>query len=350
MDLRADVATLTAALVDIASVSGQERALADAVETALRRCSDLAVVRDGDAVVARSGGQGARVVLAGHLDTVPEAANLPGVRADGRIAGLGACDMKGGVAVALRLMAQAARVGRPLTGVFYDGEEVDDARNGLRRLLATHPDWLDGEFAVLLEPTDGVPEAGCQGSLRAEVTVTGVRAHTARAWTGSNAIHAAAGVLDRLAGYVPREPVVEGLSFHEGLQAVRISGGVAGNVVPDHAVVTVNHRFAPDRDVEAATAHLREVFTGYDVAVVDASPGAPPGLDVPAVAAFAAALGGQVRAKLGWTDVARFAARGVPALNFGPGDPLLAHTAGEWVAEASLRDVEDRLRAALAAG
>jgi succinyl-diaminopimelate desuccinylase len=227
--------------------------------------------------------------------------------------------------------------------VFYDCEEVEAERNGLLRLARNRPELLAGDLAVLLEPTGGVVEGGCQGTLRAEVTARGVRAHSARSWMGRNAIHEAGRILDVLRGYRPAEPVVGGLRFREGLNAVYISGGVAGNVIPDECVVTVNFRFAPDRTPDQAREHIGKVFDGFAVTVTDVAPAANPGLDQPEAAAFAAAMGGEARAKLGWTDVARFAALGIPAVNFGPGDPNVAHSRGEHVALAAITDCETRM-------
>lgn len=345
LDLRQDVADLTADLVDIYSESGHEAELANAVEAALRPLSHLIVERDGDAVVARTQlGRAHRVVLAGHLDTVPPGDNFPSRRDGDVLHGLGTADMKSGVAVMLRLAADVAAPSSDLTFVFYDGEEVEAHRNGLLRLSRTKPSLLASDFAVLLEPTDGVVEGGCQGTMRVDVLVTGTRAHSARSWKGSNAIHGAAVVLDRLRAYDPRRPSIDGLEFHEGLNAVGISGGVAGNVVPDECTVSVNYRFAPDRSPDDAAAHLRELFDGFHVEVTDAAPGARPGLDHPAAQAFLAAVGGTARAKFGWTDVARFAELGVPAVNFGPGDPGVAHSRDEHVLRSQVAQCEVQLR------
>ncbi len=361
LDLTADVLALTRALVDTPSVSGAEQALADAVESALRSLGGLEVERVGDAVLARTNlGRPTRVVLAGHLDTVPLAGNLPSrlETVDGaqRLYGCGTSDMKAGDAVMLRL---AGRFGVPgtepahdITFVFYDNEEVEAVRNGLGRVARERRGWLYGDLAILLEPTDGVVEGGCQGTMRVVLTVPGRRAHSARSWLGSNAIHGAAGILGTLAAYRAREVDIDGLSFHEGLNAVRVEGGVAGNVVPDECRVTVNFRFAPDRDEDDAEAHVREVFAdalaaGVTCEVTDMSGGALPGLSEPAAAAFVAAVGRPARAKLGWTDVARFAAFGIPALNYGPGDPQLAHTRDEHVVVDRLQPAEDALVAYL---
>jgi succinyl-diaminopimelate desuccinylase len=353
LDLDCSGAALTAQLVDVPSVSGEEGPLADAIERALRPFAHLTVSRDGDTIVARTElGRAERVILAGHIDTVPLAGNVP-ARADGsRLYGCGTSDMKAGVAVQLRLAAHLPAPSRDVTYVFYECEEVAAERNGLLRLSRTAPDLLAGDFAVLMEPTAGQIEGGCQGTLRAEVTAAGKRAHTARAWMGRNAIHEAGDILAVLRGYVPREPEVDGLRYHEGLNAVAIRGGVAGNVVPDECVVTVNYRFAPDLDGEQAAQVVRSLLAAWPVTVIDVAEGARPGLSDPAAAAFVAAVGaglGPPRAKLGWTDVARFAALGLPAVNYGPGLPELAHTAGEYVETAAIAECEARLRAWLAA-
>ena len=353
LDLGLDGAALTARLVDVPSVSGGEGPLADAIERALRPLGHLAVSRDGDTIVARTElGRPERVILAGHIDTVPIAGNLP-ARAEGsRLYGCGTSDMKSGVAVQLRLAAHVPAPSRDVTYVFYESEEVEAERNGLLRLSRTRPDLLVGDFAVLMEPSEGQIEGGCQGTLRAEVTAAGSRAHTARAWMGRNAIHEAVDILAVLRGYTPREPEVDGLRYHEGLNAVAIRGGVAGNVVPDECVVTVNYRFAPDRDGPQAAEFVRSLFSAWPVTIVDLAESARPGLEHPAAATFVAVAGaglGPPRAKLGWTDVARFAALGIPAVNYGPGLPELAHTAGEYVETGAIAECEARLRSWLGA-
>lgn len=343
LDLSWDVAVLAAAVCDIESVSFGEGPLADAVEAALRERPHLQVVRHGDAVLARTAlSRPERVVVAGHLDTVPLARvpNLPTRRVGQDLVGRGTVDMKGGVAVMLRLAATILAPTRDVTYVFYDREEVDFASNGLGRVAATAPDLLAGDFAVLMEPTDGAVEGGCKGTLRAAVRTTGRAAHSARPWTGHNAIHDAADVLARLRAYRPREPLVDGLAYREALQATLVEGGSAPNVIPDSCVVTVNYRYAPDRTAAQAEAHVREVFDGHEVTILDNAAGARPGLNLPAARAFVEALGVPVRGKEGWTDVARFAALGIPAVNFGPGDPLLAHTDDERAPVAQYAAVE----------
>jgi succinyl-diaminopimelate desuccinylase len=351
LDLGVDAAQLTARLVDVPSVSREEKPLADLVEQALRRLAHVRVDRDGDAVVARTElGRAERVVLAGHLDTVPIADNLPSrLDGDGLLWGCGTSDMKAGVAVQLRLAATLVAPNRDLTYVFYDAEEIAAEFNGLKRLVERHPDWLAGDFAVLLEPTGGRVDGGCQGTLRVRVQTTGRRAHSARSWLGENAIHKAAPILARLASYQPRKVEIDGLVYPEGLNAVLIEGGHAGNVIPDSCAVTVNYRFSPDQTEAEALQRVRDVFDGYEVVLTDSAPGALPGLSHPAAAAFVEAIGTPPAAKESWTDVARFSALGVPAVNYGPGDPTLAHTREENVAVAAVLEAEDKLRGWLTA-
>ena len=328
LDLSADVTSLTAQVCDIESVSRDEKTLADAIEAALRPLPHLEVVRDGNTVVAHTSlGRAERVVLAGHIDTVPLTAvpNLPTRRVGDDLWGRGTVDMKGGVAVMLRIAAEVTEPTRDLTFLFYECEEIDGRFNGLARVADTTPDLLAGDFAVLLEPTNGAIEGGCKGTLRVEVVTRGVAAHSARPWKGHNAIHDAGAVLARLTAYEAETITVDGLDYHEALQAVGISGGIAGNVIPDACTVTVNYRFAPDKDTEQAFAHVQHVFDGFDVRLTDAADGARPGLQLPAAKAFIDALGVPVNPKEGWTDVARFSALGIPAVNYGPGDPNLAH-------------------------
>lgn len=349
LDLQADAVTLTAQLVDIESVSHNELAIADAVEAALRTLAHLEVSRHGNTVVARTSlDRDERVVIAGHLDTVPLNDNLPSRREhteDGDLLhGLGTCDMKGGDAVMLRIAATVPEPNRDLTFIFYDCEEIEAEFNGLTKLLATNPELMTADFAILMEPSNAVVEAGCQGTLRVDVRTTGERAHSARSWLGVNAIHGAAEILQRLNAYDSRRPVIDGLEYREGLNAVFIRGGVAGNVLPDECVIEVNFRFAPDRSEAEAEQFVRDFFEGYDVTVTDSAPGALPGLDVPAARTFIEAVGAAVNPKFGWTDVARFTGLGVPAVNFGPGDPMLAHKQEEYVPMEHITRCEQQLR------
>ncbi|MEP6816091.1 MAG: succinyl-diaminopimelate desuccinylase [Marmoricola sp.] len=346
LDLSLDAAALTEVLCNIESVSHDERAIADQIEAALRGIQHLTVSRHGNSLVARTElGRDERVVIAGHIDTVPLNDNLP-VRNDGELLhGLGTCDMKAGVAVSLRLAASLTEPNRDLTFVFYECEEIDSIHNGLRKIAEGAPDLVQADFAILMEPSDGVVEAGCQGTLRFDVVTRGERAHSARSWKGSNAIHAASGVLDRLSSYDARKPVIDGLEYHEGLNAVVVAGGVATNVIPDECRVTVNYRFAPDRSEAEALAFVQELFDGYEVELTDTAPGALPGLSVPAAAAFVESVGGEPNPKFGWTDVAQFTQLGIPAVNFGPGDPMFAHKQDEHVPLAQITSCEQKLRA-----
>ncbi|MGB6182431.1 MAG: succinyl-diaminopimelate desuccinylase [Rhodococcus sp. (in: high G+C Gram-positive bacteria)] len=359
LDLHADPIDLTAALVDVTSVSRDEAVLADAVERALReQTTGFEIVRFGDAVLARTNrGMPTRVILAGHLDTVPIADNVPSRRERDSIEGdvlhgCGTVDMKSGDAVFLHLAATIDQPNADLTLIFYDCEEIEASANGLGRIEREMPEWLHGDVAILGEPSGGYIEAGCQGTLRVRFTASGTRSHSARSWLGDNAVHKLGPLFERLAAYEPRSIDIDGCVYREGLQAVRVEGGVAGNVVPDEAFVDVNFRFAPDRSVEQAIEHVRGVTSGVDVGfeVTDSSAGALPGLSAPAAAALVTAAGGEFRAKYGWTDVSRFSALGIPAVNYGPGDPNLAHKRDERVPVQQITDVTDVLRRYLTVG
>ena len=348
LDLTGDLTDLLVALVDVESVSGDEGRLTDAIEAALRPLEHLELERDGDVLFARTNlGRAERVVLAGHTDTVPIARNVPATvtgEGDERVVhGRGACDMKGGVAVQLAVAAALTAPSRDLTFIFYDHEEVEAELNGLNRIARERPELLEATFAVLGEPSNARVEGGCQGTMRAEVTLTGVAAHSARSWMGQNAVHAAGPLLERLAAHTSAEVEVEGLVYREGLNAVRINGGIAGNVIPDRCVVEVNYRFAPDKDAAAAEAYVREVLHGFDVEITDVAVGARPGLDRAVAADFVAAAGGEAHPKFGWTDVARFSSLGVPAVNFGPGNPNKAHADDEFCPTADLHTCRDAL-------
>jgi succinyl-diaminopimelate desuccinylase len=352
-----DLLALTAELVDIPSVSHEEAALADHVEAGLRKVGHLNVDRFGDTVLARTSlGRSRRLLLAGHLDTVPPFGE-GGHHLDGdTLSGLGAVDMKGGLAVLFDLARSIPEPAVDASFLFYTCEEVERRFNGLNSLLAEEPGLLAADAAVLAEPTGGLVEAGCQGTMKVEVRVTGRRAHTARPWAGINAIHRLGPVLRALETYTARRVVIDGCEYIEAFQAVGVRGGVAGNVVPDEAVITINLRFAPDRDLDGAEAEIRRLLGdaideagGDDLVVVDAVAGALPGLDHPLLSGLVGATGKDPRAKLGWTDVATLSAAGIPSANFGPGDPLLAHTPDEHVSGAELTAVSDALARVLRA-
>ena len=336
-----DLLAVTERLCAVPSVSGNEAALADLVEDRLQRTAPkLEVTRIGANVVARTQFAAAtRIVLGGHLDTVPVNNNATPRRDGDTLHGLGAADMKGGRAVMLQLAEElsAAASGPDVTLVFYDGEEVADEHNGLRRLFAERPDLVAGDLAVLLEPTGRWVEAGCQGTIHVRVTFHGARAHSARPWTGVNAIHRAAPTLARIAAHEAPTVTVDGLHYRESLQVVRMQAGIANNVVPDRCEIVVNRRYAPACSFEDAVAQTTAMFAEADeVEVVSASPAAPPNLTNPLINELVRVGELDVRPKLGWTDVARFAQHGIPAVNFGPGEPELAHTAEERVDRADL--------------
>jgi succinyl-diaminopimelate desuccinylase len=350
-----DLLSATADLVAIPSESHSEQSLADHVEARLREIPGLVVERIASNVVARTEtGKDTRVVLAGHLDTVPANGNAEPKMDGDTLWGLGSADMKGGLAVMLALAHAAVDPRVEVTYVFYSGEEVSRQYSGLLQIEAAAPGLLHADAAVLGEPTGARIEAGCQGVIRLEVEMGGRRAHTARPWMGINAVHRLGPLLDRVAAYESRQPVIDGCQYREALQAVEISGGVAGNVVPDRAGVVLNHRFAPDRDAAAAEASVRALLAplldatlGDRMTLVESQPAAPPALGHPLLGRLLRATELPPRAKLGWTDVAFFSERGVPAVNFGPGDPELAHTAEERVTRDELNRAYVSLRGLL---
>ena len=351
----ADLLLATAQLVDVASVSHDEQAITDAIERRLRKVPWLQVDRVENNLVARTAfGRSQRVILAGHTDTVAANGNEHARVEGDRLWGLGSADMKSGLAVFLDLACAVSAPAVDLTFVFYACEEVAAKFIGLAQLFRSRPDLLAGDVAILGEPTNAIIEAGCQGTLRGELTVSGERAHTARPWMGRNAIHRLGPVLDRLHGYVERRPTIDGCTYREAIQAVRVEGGVAGNVVPDRVTLTINHRFAPDRTIDQAVEHVRDVIgtelfdDGAMFELTDAAAGASPSLGHPLLARLRAATGSDPQAKLGWTDVAFFAAHGIPAVNFGPGDPTITHTAGEFVERSEIDAVSAALRSLIA--
>ncbi len=338
------LAELTIDLINIESVSLNEQALADQIQASLGLNSNLSLKRiDNTLVVSTNFTHPTRVILAGHLDTVPANNNQTAQLVENSISGLGAVDMKGGLAVMLKLAQVTHEFKKDVTFLFYEAEEIESKFNGLEKVAKHSMSDLTADFAILLEPTNAILELGCQGSIRFKVAVTGRRAHAARWWKGENAIHKSAQLLQLVNSYQPRTPEIEGLTFKEGLQAVGISGGVAGNVVPDLVEISFNHRFAPDRNSQDAIAHLKEYFNEYEIEVFDISEAAPVGLSNKAVADFVKTIDLPIAPKFGWTDVARFSKLNIPSLNFGPGDPHLAHHPAEAVEIAQLENVYEKL-------
>jgi succinyl-diaminopimelate desuccinylase len=338
------VVELTRVLCDIESVSGGETPLADRIEATLTQAPHLEVIRHGNTVAARTRTTAPhRVLIAGHIDTVPVSGCLPARLDEESLWGRGSVDMKGGVASHLIHAVNQAPTRHNITWVFYDQEEVDAAKNGLGHFATAHPEWMVADFGILGEPSNALIEGGCNGTLRAVVTATGKQAHSARPWMGTNAIHALSPLLDRLASHTPETRAVEGLEYRESVQAVGISGGVAGNVVPDQASVTINYRFAPDRSVDEAITYLTTLCEGFSVDVVDVAAGARPGLDSAIAKDFVSFVGHPPAPKYGWTDVSRLSEAGIPAVNFGPGDPSLAHSPDEKVPLSQLRSAHEIL-------
>ena len=345
MNINQELGKLTLDLVNISSVSKDEKSIADSIEEALKKYSHLKLTRVNNSIVAKTNfGNKQRVVIAGHIDTVPANNNFPGKIDNAEVIGLGSVDMKSGIAVALKLAAELTSSNYDITYLFYESEEIETKYNGLELITKQQKDLLDCDFAILMEPTNGILEVGCQGSLRFEVSTSGKRSHSARWWNGENAIHKTNKILEILNNYKSREPEIDGYKFREGLQAVKINGGIAGNVVPDSVSVSINHRFAPDTSIDQATSNMKNLFKDFNFLLVDAANAAPTGLNNPLIKEFVSSIGKNIAPKFGWTDVARFASAGIPAINFGPGDPNLAHHPDEKVSISQIDDVYESLK------
>ena len=340
MKIDQEIGALTLDLVNIASVSQDEQAIADSIQAALVEVKHLKVSRINNSIIAQTNfGSNQRVVIAGHLDTVPANNNFPGKKTSTEIIGLGSVDMKSGIAAALKLAAAVTNAKYDVTYLFYESEEIETKYNGLELITKQAKDLFNCDFAILMEPTNGIIEVGCQGTLRFQVSARGTRSHSARWWNGENAIHALTPVLEILNSYKSREPIIDGHKFREGLQAVKINGGVAGNVVPDEVTMTINHRFAPDITPAQAEENMKKLFKDFNFQLLDVASGAPTGLNNELIKDFVSKIGTAIAPKFGWTDVARFAAAGIPAINFGPGDPNLAHHPDEAVKIKQIEDV-----------
>ena len=345
MNINQELSKLTLDLVNISSVSKDEKSIADSIAEALKKYSHLKITRVNNSIVAQTNfGNKQRVVIAGHIDTVPANNNFPGKINDSEVIGLGSVDMKSGIAVALKLASEITSSNYDVTYLFYESEEIETKFNGLELITKQQKDLLDCDFAILMEPTNGILEVGCQGSLRFEVSTSGKRSHSARWWNGENAIHKTNKILEILNNYKSREPEIDGHKFREGLQAVKVNGGIAGNVVPDSVTISINHRFAPDTSIDQATQNMKTLFKDFNFQLVDAANAAPTGLSNPLIKEFVSNIGKNVAPKFGWTDVARFANAGIPAINFGPGDPNLAHHPEEKVLISQINDVYESLK------
>ena len=327
------LAELLATLVDIPSVTGDERAIVDYVTGRLGRAAKGEVLRSGNGLVWRGPQRGKPlIVLAGHLDTVPPSGNATSRRDGDKLYGVGTTDMKAGDAVMLALhdSLDMAALRFDLALVFYDAEEGPAANNGLKRIFEQFPWIRDASLAILLEPTDLNIEMGCNGILNVEVRVPGVAAHAARPWMGENAVAKGAEWLASITKFVTTPVMVQGIEYRETLQVTTVQAGKTRNVVPSEMVVNLNHRFPPDRTIEVATARIRSLVPAeFGFEVVDAAPPGEVCLDHPEVRSFIRRFDAKVAGKQGWTDVARFTSVGVPAFNFGPGYAELCHRADE---------------------
>lgn len=344
-----DLTGLLRELVDIPSPTGDEGALARHLAERLAAVGEVTAL--GNAVVVRRDRGRARIDLYGHLDTVPEQGNLPARIEGGRLHGLGASDTKAGLAVMVALMEDEAVAAGPydLAAVFYDREEGPAHENGLEAVLDAAPYLADAALAVVMEPTDNEIQLGCQGALNATVRFTGRSAHSSRPWHGENAVTKAGAWLATMHELQPVEVEVAGLSFRETFAVTTATGGIARNVIPAGFEVNLNHRFPPDRTLEQAEARLRQVCDAADaVEIVDRAAPAPIPDGNPHLDRLIEVSGAAVTGKQAWTDVARLTARGVPALNYGPGETALAHRRDESVALAALEESFEVLKRFLA--
>jgi len=318
------LAARTLELIDLPSESRDEARLAAHIRDLLPDARDL-----GDTGVL-AGPEGARVLLGGHLDTVPAQGNRPGRRDGERVHGLGASDMKGALAVMIELV----RDGAPFGALFFGREELPVDESALTPLLDRHP--LSPELVVMMEPTDNAVHAGCLGNINATWTFHGVAGHSARPWLADNAITRAAAGVTALAAREPEPHDFDGLEFVEVATVTRIAGGIARNVVPAEATAHVNFRYAPGRTPEEAEARLQELCAGHGELRIDANAPSGPVARGPLVDALIAAGDLSVAPKQAWTPVAEFGQAGLAAVNFGPGDPPQAHTRDESVSVAAL--------------
>ncbi|HVR33556.1 MAG TPA: succinyl-diaminopimelate desuccinylase [Acidimicrobiia bacterium] len=334
-------------LVDIPSVTGDETAIVEAVAGRLEGMDEHRIGRS--LVVGRPTG-GPMILLVGHLDTVPYQGQGPATIVDGKLHGLGAADMKGGLAVIIHLLEDRDVVAGPysVVGIFYDGEEGPADGNGLGPLL-DGTGWLtDAEFAVVLEPSDGQIQVGCNGSINAAVTFSGRSSHSARPWWGENAVTKAGEWLAEMHLREPEPHFIDGLEYREVMSVTMAAGGIARNVIPDRFELNLNYRFSPDRSVDDAIAVVHQAATGADsVDIVDVAPAGPVSVSHPFVGRLAAAAGAELAAKQGWTDVARLGEYGIPAVNFGPGQASEAHQRDEYVAMSQIEETFTALRRAL---
>jgi succinyl-diaminopimelate desuccinylase len=320
-----DLAQRTLQLVDVPSESRSEAAIVGLVRELM---PGSPVYDDGEVLLYGEG----PVVLAGHLDTIPAQRNLPGRLENGAVHGLGASDMKGGVAV----MIELARAGVPGQYLFFTREEVPVSESPLPALFER---GLDAELAVVLEPTDAILHAGCLGNIQARVMFHGESAHSARPWTGVNAIHELVRGLEPLVGLEPLDVELDGLTYREVVSAVRVEGGIASNVVPAAASVELNYRFMRD-DPEA---RLRELVPHGELEILSNSPSAPPALANPHIERLRE-LVPEVAPKQAWTPVAQFAEQGIDAINYGPGLTRYAHRQDEQIPVESLERAYETLR------
>ena len=335
-------------LIDTPSETGNEGRLCTEVAARLYRAFGQETVdRVGNSLVVGPRDAAAPILLVGHLDTVPSQGQPPARIEGDRMFGLGASDMKAGVAVMLHLLEDrdVRLTGRDLIGVFYAGEEGPSDGNELETVLVRAP-WLKAaSFAIVLEPTDGEVQIGCNGVVNARVVFEGTAAHSARPWLGVNAVTRSGEWLAEMDKREPEPVEIDGLIFREVISVTRASGGIANNIVPSSFELNVNYRFAPHRSIDDAVDVLASVCVAADgFEVIDSAPAGPVDTAHPILDRLRELSGAPPAAKQGWTDVARLGAFGIAAVNYGPGETALAHKVDESVRLDDLDKVFDTLR------
>lgn len=335
---------LTKDLIQINSVSGNEKQLVDKLENHLKSFSHLKLTRISNTLVAEcKKPETAQIILAGHVDTVPPASNETVKIVGNTLYGLGACDMKGGIAVMIKLAESAKDFNVSTRFIFYESEEVEINKNGLQLLSRRQPELLKADGAILLEPTNSQLELGCQGVLLFNIQVKGVKAHAARPWKGVNSITRAPKIIESVKSFPKKKVMLEGVCYKESLEPVKFNSGSATNVIPDLAEITLSYRFAPDKSADIAQAeifshfkHVLDNSLGDNIVILEARNGAYPASKSGIFKQLFELTSNKVSAKLGWTDVAFFSENQTVAVNFGPGDPQLAHSPDEKLEKGEL--------------
>jgi succinyl-diaminopimelate desuccinylase len=335
--------------LDLVNIPSESRSEAELYRYVLGAVRLEQAYLDGESVLFAKRTGKPLVLLAGHTDTVPAQGNLPGRIEDGAVVGLGASDMKGGLAVMIELGRWAAEteLAYDLALLFFPREELGPAENPLPGVFERTDLVDEAQLVICLEPTDNTLQLGCLGNLNARAIFEGKSAHSARPWLGVNAIKLAFDGLQQVLETEPRDVDIDGLVFREVISVTQLNAGIAANVIPARAEAILNFRYAPDRTPESAVERVRELV-GNDVEILANSPPAHVASRSPLVERLRAVGGFEVQPKQAWTNVADFAARGLDAINLGPGGTRYAHAVDERVEISELERTYDALQRFLA--